>query len=406
VTKQQKKNAPARSGAHESVTPLSDARKARALSMLQRSAQGFYSLKTDGVIDGEEPSTQFAATRIFEKPLDDYFRFRIDYYPLFNAPSPGDFRKLVYFVDINDEIVESKFPLDRDIRSIITAFRLAFEKNRWSIIGFKRGLQMIALAFWLAAPAAFLAGQTQGMFAGVSAPLWMLAALALAGGFGAQAFVNWLQSVRDTQLKTEIISNGRTLATEIQARVNNLVKNFTEFLANIDREEAYEEMTDAEWTHRSAWWAKLTMWNPKRIEYIEKFVQSEMQRMRIFSIWSGRGGSAIAWLIWGGAIALAAAFTVAALAMTGGAGAVALESWLLLGAGAIMSIYATRSSLKTSITLADVTEAIGREPMGRTSRFADIELHNKVGEQIRRDKEKLRQAKLSGGYGSADSRKP
>jgi uncharacterized membrane protein required for colicin V production len=369
------------------IAPLSTERKKRAEGLLTR-AQSFSALRADDDADiGQEPSG-FDETRTFEPFIDKYFNYHIDYYPRFDRPgSPLDPLDWTYFADINDEITEQKFERDQDIRAFITAFRFTIERNRLGIIALKRVIQTVVVLVIFAAAISF-AWQSNLPY-GHSVMLGLAAAAlfaAVAGGF--------YQNIRGSQLQSVVDANGKTLANAIQERVNNLNKNFTEFLADIDREEASEDMTDPEWTRRSAWWMQLSMWVPKRIEYIEKFLQSEMQRVRVFMLRSTLTGYASAVGVLS-SIALVAGVLLWLDPLHASTPALSWSAW---AGGCLAAVLFTLYSLRSSMKLTDISAALGREPLGKSSRFADIDLHKKLSEQVRRDKEKLRQHLLAGGY--------
>ena len=370
------------------ITPKSAERKKLALSHLGTS-QTFATLEIASDSPSEAEPLDIDATRVFETDMNNYYHFPIDYTPYFdrrwNLLSPS---KWLYFIDINDEVIEKKFPRDQDMRSIITAFRYSIIRNRRHIIALKRMTQALGIVALLL-PALMLAyvpslAHNMPVTAGLAGGAALIAILFAA-----------YQYMRDSQLKSVLERNGRTLASKIQDRANDLNRHFLEFFARIDREELNEDMADPEWTHRSAWWMKLCMWYPRRIESIEMFLQSEMQRTRIYMLRS-------AWIGYGSAFLLVLTIPLASLLaislkmpVAGGSAPV----WMLWLAGTVAGGLLTLYSIRTSIGLKDIAEAIGKEPLGHQSRFADIDLHNKLAGQIRRDKEGLRQAQLRGGYG-------
>ena len=71
---------------------------------------------------------------------------------------------------------------------------------------------------------------------------------------------------------------------------------------------------------------------------------------------------------------------------------------------AVVGVGQTKYAAKRQdVSIAGLLRDHGKEPLGHQSRFADIDLHNKLAGQIRRDKEGLRQAQLRGGYGERRS---
>jgi hypothetical protein len=398
------------------IFPLTAERNRRARMLLadSKATQRFWAFRPGAENDLKPDSDEYEKTQAFEKAIDEYFGFRIDYYPFFepaggNMPVAAwnifDPRTWIYFVDINDEVTEQKFKVDQDVRAFITAFRISIERNRWKIIRLKRFIQTANLigAFLPSVFVAFLP-----LLKDFGVPVVKLDtpwALGLALAYAAVFFLGswlllWYQGTRESQLSTVISNNGKTLGSAMQRRANNLGKNFVTFLAKIDAEEATRKMADASWTDRSAWWMKLSLWNPKRIEYMEKFFQSEMQRTRIFMLRSG-------WSGYGLAVVSLAAVTAAAAFLIGVEFGLAsllkheslrpVASLLLFAGGLVLGFWFTRRSLKSSITLQDISVPLGLEPLGENARFADVMLHEKVSEQIRKDKEKIRQANLRGG---------
>jgi hypothetical protein len=394
-------------------------RMARELLEDGRAGQGFWRFKPGTENTIKPVPDDYEQTLAFEPDISRYFGYRIDYYPFFDEFNriplrrTTDPRRWTYFVDINDEIVEEKFQTDQDIRAFITGFRISVELNRWRIIWLKRFIQLlnvilcfapaVLVAFWpflvqsglpLRNPSLFVVGVIGGLYA-----------LAL---FGFTSLALWFQRVREGQLSVVIGNNGKTLASALQRRANNLSRNFVAYLARIDAEEATKRMSDSSWTDRAAWWMKLCLWSPKRIEYIEKFLQSEMQRIRVFMLRSAWQGYAIAYGVLIGSALVAALLVLAEVGI----------EWLLrgpkLGELAPLGLYLvglgfagwfTNRSLLTSVTLRDISEPLGEEPMGEEARFSDAEFDTKLAEQIRKDKEKIRQAFLrGGGFGDGSGR--
>jgi hypothetical protein len=367
--------------------PKATERRTQALHYLGRD-ETFTTLKIpDDAASSEEP-LNYESVKVFETEIDNYYSSHIDYTPFFdrrfNLWRPSSW---LYYIDIIDERTEQRFPSDADIRAVITAFRYSVEHNRRRIIALKRAIQAFSI-FILLLPAILLAW----------APAWLAAVPPMALGAGAVVvalLAGGYQYMRDSQLKSILESNGRILANKVQERASDLNRHFTQFLARIDREETTDNMADPEWTRRSAWWMKLSIWFPRRIEGIELFLQSEMQRTRIFMLRS-------AWVGYASAIALllaipAIAAAVVWLAPAAKSGGVPLP-WLFWVLGVAAALAFTLYSVRTSIRLTDISEALGKEPLGRHSRFADLDLHNKIAAQIRGDKERYRQDKLRGGY--------
>ncbi|HEY4941061.1 MAG TPA: hypothetical protein VII56_06505 [Rhizomicrobium sp.] len=369
-----------------SIAPKSAERKTRALRYLGRS-QSFAALKIPDESDSKLEPIDYESTRSFASEINGYYKFHINYAPFFergwNLLRPA---RWLYYIDINDETIEQKFPRDQDIRAIITAFRYSIVRNRHRIIRLKRTVQALSILA-LMVPAIAFAYWPQLFGNLISMAVLVLVALGTTLGVGGY------QIMRDSQLKSVLQSNGAVLANKVQGRANDLNRHFQEFFARIDREETNEDMANPEWTHRSAWWMKLCLWYPRRIESIELFLQSEMQRTRIFmlrSAWAGYGSAVLVLLILPALAALAIALKHLSLTEP--------AWWFWLG-GTALSVVLTMYSVRTSIHLSHISGALGKEPLGTHSRFADLELHEKLAAQVRRDKERLRKFYLRGGFG-------
>lgn len=379
------------SGHLATLAPKSAERKIRARQYLARS-QIFTALKIPEENEPKSEPIDYEATRSFEPDINSYYGAHVDYTPYFdrrwNLLRPLQW---LYYIDVNDEVMEQKFPRDQDMRAIVTAFRYSIMRNRRRIIALKRTIQAFGIAALLVPSVllAFAPSLAADAVAAAAIGVVALVVTLIAGGY---------QYMRDSQLSSVMESNGRTLASEIQERANDLNRHFQEFFARIDREETNDDMANPAWTLRSAWWMKLCMWYPRRIEAIETFLQSEMQRTRIFMLRSAWAGYAIAGLLFVSLPLLALAAIVAA------PHPVPALAWIFWIGGSVAAALLTLYSLRTSIHLRDITEALGHEPLGRNSRFADVAIHNRLAEQIRRDKERIRQFNLRGGYG--ETRKP
>ncbi|MFN0204254.1 MAG: hypothetical protein ACKVTZ_22240, partial [Bacteroidia bacterium] len=85
--------------------------------------------------------------------------------------------------------------------------------------------------------------------------------LGLAGPLGLAIVVYLLQTqFLDLTLRQVTLTCGTRLTKKIQLRVGNLNQAFQFYMRQIDAEERVRDISDAEWTHRSAWWMKLSMW--------------------------------------------------------------------------------------------------------------------------------------------------
>lgn len=366
-------------------------RRQRARELVQKQ-DVFFRLSDEGNASLPEQETDYDATLLYKEELEFYFRYNIDYFPYFEEEyKHRNPFKWNYYIDIHDAIVEDKFKRDQDIRAYINAYRYTVHENQKHNILRKRIAQLIAslgclIVGFLSAIGSNIdsyqravGGWEFGIFAAVMFALSFI---------GLQAFLR----INVGRLHDTFQANAKDLSARIQHRLNDLSQNYTIFLMRTQEEEFNTaHVENPEWTQRVKWWVMLAMWNSKRIEYIEKYLQSEMQRMRIFTLWSGLVGRMITYTLW--AILAGTAIGISLLS----APLFSLTSvYTLLGVS--LSFFFGWYSLKEqfSISIDKLRRWVGNSDW---KRFSDIGLHQDVGELIRRDKDRLRQEKLRGGFG-------
>ncbi len=388
--------------------PQVQQRLVKARSWLDGKA-AYYTFSADSSVNLREEPTGYEQTQHLKKEIDDYFGFRLDYFPFFEQHAPSIWPwNWYFFSDINDDMIERKFPRDADVRTFITAYRMAVQKNQWRNIRKKRTLQLfvtflallpaLALGVWSDVTFGFLGstgiegdGQTLLLLGGITLIFIMIS----------YWIAKFFLSNTTTLLNATFESSARDLSSKVQNRMNMLAKNQKTFQNHVlSAQTDTDDIENVEWTFRAKWWMQLSMWTPKRIEYIEKFLQSEMQRLRMYRRLTNFIGNLSAFTLWGGCIALAVG-TI----MNQGAPLTNLDILVPLALGGIASLRFTMSSIgdKYSITNARISESIGDEEW---QRFSDIGFHEELGEIVRRDKEAIRQATLKGGYGSGSSSTP
>jgi hypothetical protein len=384
--------------------PLSSKRWRKAKSFLRRSQQSnYWKYRDDADIEREpEDLEMFKDRHKYDPELHKYFNFRIDYYPGFENEDLVDG---IWFADINDEMIEAKFPRDMDVRAFISAYHISVRRNQWLSI-FRKRIWQVAVSLFLIAPifiaTVMIKGDTAdgasqgGLFSsGLGGLEIIMSAISL---FLAIAVARTHLSFLNQQLTQVMQGNAQTLNAKIQRRLNVLRQNFTRFYKAISEEEfSGANSQGAEWTDRARWWTRLAMWNPKRIEYIEKFLQSEMQRIRVFRRWSDAIGNMVSL----GVFVLQAG-VILGLMLRMGPELTSLQLWI--GSASIIVaalITYISTNKKFSVQNSWIKRWIGDDDWPR---FSSIGLDVEIGEIVRRDKDRIRQEKMrGGGFGTGAS---
>lgn len=387
------------SSASRTITLLSVVREQRAQELLKPDAGNYCSLKEKGGAKLADDSTEFERTQQYQADVEACFSYRTNYFPHFHEKWRR-FRPFgwTYFVDIHDETIEQRFPRDQDLRAFIAAFRLSLKKNQVINVRRKRTYQFCTSILVLA-PCAWLA---------IDPGRWAQSSSNAHLGAGALYFVgvgivylalNALLKRTTREWKLVFTTNARDLSSKIQNRMNSLTQNYQTFLRELA--EAHTKTGDIEgndWLERTKWWTQIAVWTAFRVDFIEKFLQSEMQRVRIFAYWSDTIGNASAFAVWFFCCALAGT-TIWAFE---GLDPSRLTFWWFCAGTIVAAYFAWSTTLpKFSISPRAIEDSVGDHDWNR---FSDLKLDEEMGDQIKKAKAQWRIDRLQGGYGSMSSR--
>jgi len=303
--------------------------------------------------------------------INRYFNTPLDMFPFAETRSKPD-----RFYKFYEESIAERFPDDEDIRGKIGGYTRAFFGALLGYVMIKRLLLALSLAgiWFLAAQGPALVRATG--LAGSMDTVVVIAAIVLI--FGVFAGINALVFL---QYRTSLENRSYELSRQIIQRTRELQNLYTTLRALPDQEETRYQSQGAEWGARSAFLIRLVMWVAKRMEYLEKFIQVEMWRVRRERYWINWFGGAVAVLI---TLAWAAAFALLPVPeMSGGAGAFRVVQGVGLIVGLVLG-WASYHFWKTPLNLA-------RDKLGADSwiRYATLDLDDTIGDQIRRDKGRL-----------------
>jgi len=301
---------------------------------------------------------------------------RIDLYynnPLDIFPFDAHMRKPDRFHVMFEKQVEERFPDDADTRQRIVLYgRTIFSSLMTYMIG-KRLFQLATIA-----ALTFLALNGQTFFGGLTPDPTLRMLITIGAMIGQSLLFAGVMALVFTQYRTALENRSYELSREIVQRTRELQNLFTTVRALPDQAETLFQMDGPGWGRRSALLMRLLMWVAARLEYLEKFTQVEMWRV----------GRERYWMNWGGAI-------LAVVTTLGGMLPLALaqptgdptQFRVLQGSALVLSLIVSWASYfkwQTPVNL--VRDKFGSESW---IRYATLNVDDVVGDQSRRDKERL-----------------
>ncbi|RZJ34705.1 MAG: hypothetical protein EON86_19055, partial [Brevundimonas sp.] len=153
---------------------------------------------------------------------------------------------------------------------------------------------------------------------------------------------------------------------------------FTSARAMADQAETQFQMDGKGWGQRAMYLTRLTMWIGARMEYLEKYVQMELWRVRrerYWMRWAQRIMTPLVFVVW------LAVFLLEPAPADAGAFRALQALAIVLGAGVSWLSY-----FRWRTPVAAIQDKLGVEGWVR---YASLDVDNAVADQVRRDKERL-----------------
>mgnify|MGYP006866487749 CR=1 FL=1 len=301
--------------------------------------------------------------------IDEYFNQPLDLFPFWESDGKPD-RFHVLF----DRQIQERFPSDAGIRSQIHTYGRSVFRRLMTHFSIKRILQGATLA---SLAALVLMGPTWFAALTGSQPLGLLlAVVAMAGGVGLWWVV---QGILVTQDRVRLEKETYGLSRRIVEQSREIQALFTQGRAMADQAETHYQMDGRGWGQRSLYLTRLVMWLGARLEYLEKFIQMELWRIRrerYWVRWLGRFAVPLVYLIFLGVLALEQPPSGGETAFRG------LQAVAALLGGAVSWFSYFR--WQTPIEL--IRDKLGVDGWVR---YASLDVDNAVADQVRRDKERL-----------------
>lgn len=326
----------------------------------------------DGILKPIQDSAYFSHDPVeleaVSSHIDEYFNQPLDLFPFWESGRKPD-RFHVLFA----RQIEERFPVDVDLRSHIHDYGRGIFRALMVHIGTKRLNQILALVV-------FTLLATLG-------PTWFSAwtgsqpiGLGLAAGAMLAAFGLWwgVQAILFVQYRFRLENDSYEMSREIVQRTRELQNLFTSARAMADQAETQFQMDGKGWGQRALYLTRLTMWLGARMEYLEKYVQMELWRIRrerYWTRWLQRILTPLILIVWLVLFALEPA----------PANAVAFRA--LQGLAVLLGVLVSWVSY---VRWRTPTEAI-QDKLGVEGwvRYASLDVDNAVADQVRRDKERL-----------------
>ncbi|MBU1540268.1 MAG: hypothetical protein KKC29_14990 [Alphaproteobacteria bacterium] len=319
--------------------------------------------------DSEYFSDDPEATERVSAHIDEYFNQPLDIFPFWETDGKPD-RFHVLFA----RQIEERFPIDSDLRSDIYRYgRRVFDALRVHVAvkRLAQGLAMLGFGALATLGPTWFSQWTGTDAAGAAiAGGAMLAVLGLYWGIQAILFV---------QYRFRLENDSYQLSREIVQRTRELQNLFTTGRAMPDQAETKYQQDGKAWGLRAMYLTRLTMWLGARMEYLEKYVQMELWRVRRERYW----------MRWLARILTPLVFVVGViilLAQSAPAGhEVAYRGLqaLAIGLSAVVSLL---SYFRWQTPTSAVQDKLGIE---NWVRYASLDVDNAVADQVRRDKERL-----------------
>ena len=326
----------------------------------------------DGILRPIQESEYFAATpeaeAIVGSHIDEYFNQPLDIFPFWESDGKPD-RFHVLF----SRQIEERFPVDTDLRTHIHAYGRRVFRALVVHVTVKRVSQALALVGF-----AILAtlGPTWFSTWTNSPPMGLgLAVVSMLAVFG----LFWAaQAILFIQYRFQLENDSYELSREIVQRTRELQNLFTSARAMADQAETQFQMDGKGWGQRAQYLTRLTMWIGARMEYLEKYVQMELWRVRrerYWMRWAQRIMTPLVLLIW------LILFALEPAPAEVGAFRALQALAVVLGLGVSYLSY-----FRWRTPTAAIQDKLGVEGWVR---YASLDVDNAVSDQVRRDKERL-----------------
>lgn len=326
----------------------------------------------DGILKPIQDSNYFShdpdELAMVSAHIDEYYNQALDIFPFWERDGKPDRFHVLFTRQINE-----RFPADLPLRSHIHDYGRRVFAALMVHVGVKRltqALALIGLMVLATVGPTWLADWTGSRPVGLGLA---------AGGMLATLGVFWaLQAILFIQYRFRLENDSYELSREIVQQTRELQNLFTTARAMADQAETQYQMDGKGWGQRALYLTRLTMWIGARMEYLEKYVQMELWRVRrerYWTRWVSRIATPLILIIW----LVAFAYERPPIDEVAFRGLQALA--VVLGI-----IISWLSYFRWQTPVAAIQDKLGAESWVR---YASLDVDNAVADQVRRDKERL-----------------
>lgn len=309
------------------------------------------------------------AIRHISDHIDEYFNQPLDIFPFWETEGKPDRFHVLFHRQIQE-----RFPVEADMRARIHRYGRSVFKRLCTHVAVKRmnqALALIALTVLATLGPTWFADWTGTPMAGVA-----LAGVAMVLTLGAY----WgLNAILFVQYRFRLENDSYELSREIVQRTREIQNLFTNARAIADQAETQFQTDGKGWGQRAMYLTRLTMWMGARMEYLEKFIQMELWRVRrerYWMRWFSRFMTPLIFLLWLWLFVLEPVPGVYEMEFR------ALQVLAVaLGAGVSWMSY-----FLWQTPVAAIQDKLGIDGWVR---YASLDVDNAVADQVRRDKERL-----------------
>lgn len=328
--------------------------------------------EADGILrpiqDAEVFSNDPASIAAVSSHINEYFNQPLDIFPFWETEGKPD-RFHVLFA----RQIEERFPIDDDMRSHVHAYGRRVFRALCVHVFTKRLCQLLTLVGF-----ALLATLGPTWFSQWTGSLITGAAVAAGAMAAALGLFFGVQQILFIQYRFRLENDSYALSREIVQRTRELQNLFTTARAMADQAETLYQNDGKGWGRRAHYLTRLTMWLGARLEYLEKYIQMELWRVRrerYWMRWFARFLTPMVFLIWLGLFLLEPA-PVDAGWFRGLQG-------LAIALGGLVSVV---SYFLWATPTAAIQNKLGVDGWVR---YASLDVDDTVADQVRRDKERL-----------------
>lgn len=269
---------------------------------------------TDGIgdinlVDDPKPDTQTLLRELGEQSKQ-HFDYKVELFKFHRRSDRGLWnlvRRPQTYADLEEENIEEKFPADIRSRALMCALNKILKYNQWKHILKKRLLQLgfslpvASLFVWWTSVLGYVTDSS--LVAGLASSSWWFGAidpgvaavtvLALGYVLGATMLMRYMLG-HMMHMFEEVNANSCQVLSNHMNKISGRIKAIYLKLLITDitlSQNDLESIKGEDWPAKVERVFRLGLWVPTRVEYLERFWQLQLERLRLFEIVSDAIGN-------------------------------------------------------------------------------------------------------------------